>query len=231
MDDLDNRKVILIPAVPSGGTSALAGVLHHLGVDMGEFSLEAAEKKRGYEMYEDTNIRYFCSRFEDQYIPMAPRLLATRMRFRHYLNHRLIGTEGPQGVKISASLCQQDEKLATLPIVTLDITRPLEDSIIADLKRAVQKDGYRDKSEKGIRIVHNVRAADIAACWWAKKELLSVIEPELTITFNELVRYPRKSVENIIVALQNADLGCEFLPTRKQRDKAVLFLDKDKKSI
>jgi hypothetical protein len=57
------------------------------------------------------------------------------------------------------------------------------------------------------------------------------IEPELRLTFDELVKHPRKSVENIIVALQAADLGCEFLPTRKQREQAILFLDKDKKSI
>jgi hypothetical protein len=80
-------------------------------------------------------------------------------------------------------------------------------------------------------LINAKRSADISANWQAKKDILLQIEPELRLTFDELVKHPRKSVENIIVALQAADLGCEFLPTRKQREQAILFLDKDKKSI
>jgi queuine/archaeosine tRNA-ribosyltransferase len=90
---MDDRKLIVIPAVPSSGTSALAGVLHHLGVDMGAYSLEDSMSKRGYEMFEDGDINLFCSRIESDKIPLGPKLLTTRCRWRHYVNHRLITSE------------------------------------------------------------------------------------------------------------------------------------------
>jgi hypothetical protein len=228
---MDDRKLIVIPAVPSGGTSALAGVLYHLGIDMGNFSLEAQSDKRGYEMFEDKEIALFCSRFEPDHIPMAPKLMSTRCRWRNYVNHRFMGSEGPQGLKLPAVLMIQDDDIASLPVVYLNIERPLEDSIKADIKRMAKKGEYGRNDIRSIQTFHMIRAADISANWWAKKEILSLVEPELSLTFNELVKHPRKSVENIIVALQQADLGCEFLPTRKQREQAILFLDKDKKSI
>jgi hypothetical protein len=49
--DNSDRKLFLIPAVPSSGTSALAGVLHHLGVYMGNIDREKALQGRGYEMF------------------------------------------------------------------------------------------------------------------------------------------------------------------------------------
>jgi hypothetical protein len=225
---MDDRKLIVIPAVPSSGTSALAGVLHHLGVNMGVYSLEQNITKRGYEMFEDADIAYFCSTFEDAAHPMMPKLLGTRSRFRNYVNHRLIKSFEDEviGCKIPATLATYDPDISTLPIVTLNVDRPLEDSIISDLKRLSDRGG--DDVDMHRRMV---RSSDLAGNWWAKREILTQVEPELSLTFKELVTYPRKSVENIIVALQAADLGCEFLPTRKQREQAILFLDKDKKSI
>jgi hypothetical protein len=223
---MDNRKLIVIPAVPSSGTSALAGVLHYLGVNMGSYSLEDNVDKRGYEMFEDRDIGLFCSVFEDSFNPMTPKLLGTRCRWRHYVNHRLIMSHEDEvvGCKLPATLITYDPDLPTVNMVVLDIRRPLEDTIVSDLKRVTKAHG-----EDAHRRM--VRAADLGANWQAREEIVNKVEPELSLTFKELVTYPRKSVENIIVALQAADLGCEFLPTRKQREQAILFLDKDKKSI
>jgi hypothetical protein len=213
---MDNRKLIVIPAVPSSGTSALAGVLYHLGIDMGFFSLEEQVGKRGYEMFEDKQIALFCSSLEERYVKMAPKLMATKCRWSHYVNSRLIETEGPQGCKLPASLMIQDDDIKKLPIIYFDVTRPLEDSIISDVRKITKRGVYEGLSIRNIQTVHMVRSADITANWWAKKEIFSLVEPELSLTFKELVTHPRKSVENIIVALQAANLGCEFLPTRKQ---------------
>ena len=229
---MDNRKLIVIPAVPSSGTSALAGVLYHLGVDMGSFSLEQQENARGYEMFEDKAIALFCARYEDRFQPMQPHLLGTKCRWRHYVNHRLIESKGPIGCKLPAVLMLHDDDITTLPVVYLDVERPLEDSLSSDIRRVIQKNKYGEHDTwRLMSLINAKRSADISANWQAKKDILLQIEPELRLTFDELVRHPRKSVENIIVALQAADLGCEFLPTRKQREQAILFLDKDKKSI
>ena len=228
---MDNRKLIVIPAVPSSGTSALAGVLHHLGINMGVYSLENQEQKRGYQMFEDKEIGLFCSQFSPEHIPMAPKLMSIRCRWRHYVNHRFMGSDGPQGCKLPATLMIQDDDITSLPVVYLDVTRPLEDSISSDIKKIVKKGEYDRNDIRSVQTLHMIRSADIAANWWVKKEIFAQVEPELSLTFKELVTHPRKSVENIIVALQGAELGCEFLPTRKQRQQAILFLDKDKKSI
>jgi hypothetical protein len=110
---MDNRKLIVIPAVPSSGTSALAGVLYHLGVDMGSFSLEQQENTRGYEMFEDKGIALFCARYEDRFQPMQPHLLGTKCRWRHYVNHRLIESKGPIGCKLPAVLMLHDDDITS----------------------------------------------------------------------------------------------------------------------
>jgi hypothetical protein len=122
-----------------------------------------------------------------------------------------------------------DDDITTLPIVYLDVSRPLEDSLESDIRRVLIKNDYGENDTwRMISLINAKRSADISANWQAKKDILLQVEPDLSLTFDELVKHPRKSVENIIVALQAADLGCEFLPTRKQREQAILFLDKDK---
>jgi len=226
---MDDRKLIVIPAVPSSGTSALAGVLYHLGIQMGQFSLEESASKRGYEMFEDKETALFCSAFEQSPYSMTPKLLGTRCRWRQYINHRLILSEAndlPVGCKLPANLAIQDHDIKSVPVVILNVERPLEDSIRSDLKR-LKTSGMSDLEVS----LHRLRrTADVSQCWQAREDLIKIVEPELSLTFKELVTNRKKSVENIIVALQNADIGCEFLPTRRQRDQAILFLDKDKKS-
>ncbi len=44
--------MIMVVGMPSGGTSLIAGLLHHLGVDMGRFERGISDGRRKYEGFE-----------------------------------------------------------------------------------------------------------------------------------------------------------------------------------
>lgn len=220
-------KLILIPAVPSSGTSALAGVLSHLGVDMGKLDSEGSLKKRGYEMYEDTDLWKFCVVKNREAGDYTGKLQLTQFRFRSYINHRLIQQEkhgNPVGAKIPAVLCLHDPEPEDLPIVTLNIHRGFEQCLVSDRSTMIRQGVYEKLGgDLSTVLAFNIaRSGDMGACVAGKMDLYKYHEPVVNITFDELVAKRAEIVPSIAKAL-------DLSPTDDQLMSAIDFLDKDKK--
>ena len=222
MEPLDERKLILIPAVPSSGTSALAGVLHNLGVNMG--NTEDSVDKRGYDMYEDLDVSKYSFRPNREADYFFGKLSATVLRFRGYINYRLWKDEDLVGAKIPAVLCLYDNDIASLPIVTLNVHRSFEKSVASDRKTMIKTGKYKSISGNidAIIAANRMRASDMGTCFVAKMDLFKYHEPIVNLTFDELVEEREEMVPQIA-----STLGLST--TDEQIQNAINFLDKDKK--
>ena len=221
-----DRDLFLIPAVPSSGTSALAGVLHHLGVNMGNVEPEKNIEKRGYVMYEDSDTWKYCTlQQEDPLKVDNGRLSRTAFRFRSYINYRFMNDPpGPIGAKIPGVLCIHDPELESLPIITLNVYRQFEKCIASDRKTMWNAGKYDKIKDNPDLVMHfnKLRAADLGACVAGKMDLLTIHEPIVNITFDELVG----NKEEVVPLIAGA---CELECTDEQIKSAIDFLDKDKK--
>jgi len=224
MEELDERKLLLIPAMPSSGTSALAGVLHYLGVNMGNCNEEDQTEKRGYEMFEDDDTWRYASRPNRDADRWEGKLTGTILRIRGYVNYRLWKDEGPVGAKIPAVLCMYDREIETLPILTLNVHRPFEQSVMSDRRTMVKQGKYKPIQGDIDKILaaNRMRASDMGTCYVAKMDLFSHHEPIVNVTFDELISQREEMVHGIADTI---DIGS----TEEQIQSAIDFLDKDKK--
>jgi hypothetical protein len=187
---MSTETIIYVLGTPSGGTSVAAGILHHLGVYMG--NIPPLPGKRGYMTFECRNAR--------QYVPESPNPVAEVVagkggsrNFRAYLRWRLsIADSAPQGVKLGAAYWLGDPDPASLPIRILRVHRPLIDSIRSDARyqRAI-RDSFTAED-------HVLRCAQIAGYFVAADELCLMIRPTLQLQFcNDLLGDPTRSVKDI----------------------------------
>ncbi|GAG08262.1 unnamed protein product, partial [marine sediment metagenome] len=153
-------KVIWVVGTPSGGTSAAAGILHHLGVDMGE----PMPTMRPYLTFEDRNGRRFDRPTgEDEAVALVAGPKGGR-RFRDYLEWRLEQANGRLcGVKLGASYWMGDPDPATLPVRILKVNRPWESSVNSDAGYQLMKKFPRSVDE----VV--ARATQMGGYWMAKE--------------------------------------------------------------
>lgn len=114
---MSTDRLIFVLGTPSGGTSCVAGILHHLGVDMGNPLPEPGV--RGYVTHEDRDV----SDFIEERDGAEPAMIRQRLDLRAYLAHRReLQPSGRLGVKGSALWWLDDTDPASLP---LDIVRVL----------------------------------------------------------------------------------------------------------
>jgi len=225
--DKADRVLLVIPAMPTSGTSALAGVLEKLGVYMGEYDNVEYEKRRGYEMFEDTRITRFSAVPNDDLITIygGGKIMATQVRIRSYINWRFLNDPpGPIGVKLPANYFLYDPDIASLPIATLDVDRPLELAIERD-REHLKRSGYKDKYPPGggqWGLHEAFRASDIAACRRCKEVLFEFHPPVAQMTFDELVEHREVIIPKLAEALQ-------LNPTPLQLNTAIAFVDPNKK--
>lgn len=210
----DERKVIWIPAVPSSGTSVVAGILAHLGVDMGV--TQTMNQTRGYSMFEDIEVQMFV------WQPNAPldRLLNQRHRFRQYLNYRLWkNPTGRLGVKALATAWIWDDFLdpASLPVETLDVRRPVEDSLISDQERMAARIERNAEELPATVWEHVGRGSGLAGNWVAREMIYKFHPPRYSLDFYDLLEHPLKHIEGIAGAF-------ELEPSDEQIDSALHFV-------
>jgi hypothetical protein len=231
-----DRKVIFVPTVPSSGSSAIAAILHHLGVDMGLFNHEEAIRARGYPTYEDTQTALFSyavnpETTEPIQSAVAWELMDKGMRFHDYLNYRLDNSESLVGFKAKADCWRSVKDPRLLPIVTIDISRPLDTCIAKDLDRLDwHHQKYRSKADfetwcRTERLDLQVaRTKSIASCWIGKRHLLSAHPPIFTCGLENVLQYPKVTVD-----LLSKTLGNEFkhYPSKEQREAAVESIYKE----
>jgi hypothetical protein len=207
-------RLIYVVGTPSGGTSAVAGVLHHLGVDMGEYPSEAG--MRGYTTFEDIETATF------KVTPSGhgSRVVRQRLRMRDYIAYRRerqrrgirIGTKG------SALWWLDEPNPEELPIDIVRVLRPIEHAIRGDAR--VQQIMANDHQSKPAWTPKRRidRAQAIAATWAAGEMLTEVIEPVISLHFADLVAKPQKIIGELVNALK-------ITPSENQIDAAALFID------
>ena len=192
------RRLIWIPAVPSSGTSCVAGILRALGVDMG---ITRKETSRGYEMVEDVELSFFTFNQHSE----LDSLLKQRINFRDYLQFRFFkARDRPTerlGVKALASAWMLDQDPLSLPVDILDVDRPLPEVLMSDQRRvagAAQRNGTEPLSPYR----HIARAGGVAAQWMAKLQLYSMLPPKLSISYESVLRNPEEAVLRIVRAFE-----------------------------
>lgn len=201
-------RLIFVLGTPSGGTSAVAGMLSRLGVDMGQ----SIRSRRPYAIFEDRRVRdYACPAPEgDVTRQIIPSQRDTWRDFRAYCEMRLREAHGrPCGVKIGSTAWLGDPDPGSLPIRIVRVRRPLEHSIRSNWKYG------KEQGQKAIR-----RAMQVTG-YWACCEELCRIAPHLhvhTIDFYALLETPAIHVAGLVHAL-------ELEPEREQMRKAAAFID------
>jgi hypothetical protein len=222
--DPNQPKLIWIPAVPSSGTSCVAGILEALGVDMGA-APDYESRRRGYRMVEDIEVGMFT------FTPNAPldSLLNQRVRLREYINYRFFrakrsGFEGRIGVKALATSWLYDLDPASLPVDVLDVHRPLEEAIVADTRRMAGRKERDPNEDDATAFQHMNRAGGVAANWLAKLMLFDIHPPKLSVDFAMTVANPEKAVQAIVEAF-------DLEPTERQVEDAVRTVEPGRKSL
>ncbi len=156
-----DEPIIVVLGTRCGGTSAVAGVLHHLGVFMGtEFSLAARELNQSWE---DLGLHQLCSRAFSEpgdQLQMDPSLFRARLRSwadDHRRAARIAGR--PPGAK-DPCLCLAVDFIrdAWGPIVPVVVDRPFA-KVVASLNRL----GWLpDEQERAASTARLIAARDLA---------------------------------------------------------------------
>lgn len=174
------KRIIMVAGLPSGGTSVVAGILHHLGVDMGRVrsdeetlaaarTLKSARHYRGYE----------CTVLAKMFSTSSPYRVV-----REYVQRRC---ERPAGFK--SNLCvllgNSLDPIETLPISVLHVTRDLQDTFESDIKYT-----GNDTDRAQLRGLLHLGLT----------RLVERIPPTLTLSYEEILRDRYGTVTSIIRA-------------------------------
>ena len=191
---LDERRMIFIPAVPSSGTSMVAGVLHHLGVNMGNCKSEKWTKRRGYEQYEDLDAGMFTWRANGP----VDHLVNQRLRFLDYLNYRYMTQQGRLGVKTLPTVWMHNAKPEAWPIDVLDVRRPLEVLLEKDLNRLATRANRTPDWVPSTSWEAMGRYGGVASMHWARERLLEFHPAKLTVEYEEFRANAPTWIERIV---------------------------------
>ncbi len=174
-------KPVFVIGVPHGGTSAVAGVLHRLGVDMGDFR---HRPRSTYDSYEDVAARPFARSTFDHY-PVDER------GFLRYCDQREAGAYGVWGVKTFASRLLAESSRARSVFRYVWVTRPLLETIDRDSAGT-----ERGPNERWLR------ARVLTGRLIESRRLASLVHPVASFSFDQLRRHPRSIVHELVDALE-----------------------------
>ena len=220
MTPVASDRLIYIAGTPSGGTSAVAGALHHLGVDMGNYTLR--EHVRGYAMFEDTGMSDFKITPEGD----RPIILRQRFRLREYIAFRQEHQRPGQriGFKGSALYWLGEPDLDNLEADIVLVHRPLEHSILSDQRIWSIVPKRRDDIAPLTTDEVIEHAAGIAGAWSAKNQLRYAIAPAAEVKYYDLLTDPRMQLITLCHKLH-------LNPTDEQFTTAVQFIDPKMRNV
>lgn len=212
-----SNPIIYVLGVPSGGTSVVAGILHHLGVNMG--NIYPGIDRRGYRTFECRSAKTF--------LPAQRNIVAEILAgeggsrdFRSYLEWRIkdAGGDTPQGVKLGAAYWVGEPDPWTLPVRILRIHRPLEDSIESDARYQVQlRDDFTPEASV-------FRSAQMGGYYQAANVLCGMIPPTLELDFEGVLVDPMDAIIHICHAFN-------LEPDEDQRQAATRFVDPEMRNV
>lgn len=177
-----HAKMIMVVGMPSGGTSLVAGLLHHLGVDMGRFERGVPEGRRHYEGFECLD----CWEGAISHAFDASQSQAFMQSVVQYIARRSAAAIGPFGVKHNPLLwLGMFDGIEQLPLRIVQVRRPLDEVMTSDRR-------YRGDDV--------ARAARMGVSYLGMNRLVERIQPVLELTFAGIIQNPDQSVESLIEA-------------------------------
>lgn len=170
-------KPVFVIGVPHGGTSVVAGVLHHLGVSMGEI------RPRGnYVSYEDIRARPFARGVWDRH-PVD------EAGFMRYCDMR--DAEGsPWGLKTFAGRLFTQSARVRERFRYVWVRRPLLETIERDWVESARR--FEAQWE---------RARDLTGRWIEARRLVDMVKPVASVSYEQVCRHPRAFVQDLVSAL------------------------------
>jgi len=132
------NKLAVIYGLPRGGTSLVAGILHHAGFDMGDIRGRVKSYPNGesYPTYEDRGyLPHIHQHTKNKKVKEL--VLEDAVALRRYVNRRLIRANGrPAGVKMPGMhLWSAVPDWVNMPVVTIRVVRPLADSVASSVRK------------------------------------------------------------------------------------------------
>ena len=85
----------------------------------------------------------------------------------------------------------------TLPIVTVDIHRPVDDALIADFRTVLNSPKEDPEQEYRSIYDHASRSAGIGACFITKLIMFEVFPPVVSIEYYEMLEEPEQHVRQL----------------------------------
>lgn len=192
----------MVAGLPSGGTSLVAGLLHHLGVDMGDIPTERQQAKtkttRTYLGFECTlALRTFGA------LPATSSQAVMIDTARAYADERLVNADGPCGFKLNAMVMLGNcDGVERLPIEIVHVTRDLAATFESDIRYA--GDGY-------------ARACLRGAFHLALRQLVRRVPPVCEVSYEQTRREPVETVAHLVRCLR-------IMPTFAQLEAAASFV-------
>lgn len=201
-------EIVAVLGVFRGGTSCVAGMLHHLGVPMGRVRKPRPANPRGF--FEDEDLGQVCRRFypEPWLVPRGD-ARGRRDALEAWIRGRA-EADGPRiGIKHPTLCLMVDDLVAVCPMLRfIAVQRPLEESI-ASIRRLGW--GWPATARKTV-IPRMIAARDEA--------LRRCTRPILRVEYGEIVQDPYRALDQIVAF-------CGIAPTAEQRRRAAEFVTPD----
>jgi hypothetical protein len=179
----DRRDLIVVVGMPSGGTSLVAGLLHHLGVDMGRVAEGVQPGARQYEGFECLDC--WEGGITGAFDPAAAQQFMASVV--SYCDARRAAATGPVGVKHNPLVwLGMFSGIGALPIRLVHVRRPLDDVMRSDRR-------YRG-DDLG-------RAGRMGMHWLAMQRLLEQVPPSATLDFGLVRESPAAAIATLVDAL------------------------------
>jgi hypothetical protein len=192
-------RLIVVLGTCSGGTSCVAGILHHLGVNMGRVSLDPS-KARGYAQYEDADLNRF-----KQLRNQGPRpgggwtVNQYLFDWQGYQRHREQSRDDrPIGVKCSGGdvLTYRHHPYVREGVRVVRVTRSLDTVVAKETDRWARLHLGRLKGEE-LDYAITERAGYAAKTWMATELVCREIPPVATVLYESALQTTEAVVRDL----------------------------------
>jgi hypothetical protein len=204
-----DRVLVAVLGQFRGGTSAVAGVLHTLGVDMGSGWPKLRSNQNG--TYEDRVLAKLCRRaYHEPDLTRRLKHEVIRRRLAKYVRSRPLGTVGVKHPTLCLMVPQIIKACDNVRFIAVE--RPIAESV-----RSIRKRMWRwseQQAEEGTKRLIAARDRELAKCG----------KPVLRIAYHDLLANPRKVVDMLIKF-------CGISPGRKAIDAAIAFVDSNLRTV
>jgi hypothetical protein len=165
--------------IPSGGTSATAGVLSRLGVPMGSVSPALGAWGRKYSLYECSRAMSAMSQFQPwaRETPLVDAKTAADVCGEYVRNRRTEHPEGPIGAKAWVNFAATHPSFWSSSVRGLFVQRDLEETLRSF-------DRYNQNNPSRTEIGATREAAYIAGLWHNQQKALEVAPPDQVFGFH-----------------------------------------------